>query len=340
MELTIQTAIPFRGDPGAEVSVHFLRSKDGYMYGLCFKKQDTSMCEVLWYGPRDPRGAVSCLVPPESDYTQEVDRRWNTKAIIRKSRDIDHTAWSESAYMYTITSEQYGQYQKWLLEWTTAAGQYSLIEGGSTSRLFMTATMDYFAGKAVPVFVLKQCVTTLVLEYDSKEPVSVVDITDSAKWYKSLHNTHPLASGGPIQGDVDAVIQFIRSTSIMYYREIVGGVTRRWKLTGVKVRQYTAPLHHVDNYPDTTDVRLVQIPEEKPSVLHNAYTVLADPCPPPTPTPPPLVPITDPNRSRTIVIVILVVLMVIIVIAIVVYIYHTQAIHTQMVPMSPSAYIT
>lgn len=325
MELTLQNVTSgYGGGTVYELSVHFLRSCDGYTYGLCFKKANGNACETLWYGPRDVRGPISTLVPPASVYTSTVDRQWDTKAVMRKEKRLDHSIWSESAYMYTITSTQYIEYQKWAIEWATAAGQYSLIEGGNTSREFMTASVEHFSAVGKPVFVLKQSVTTLSLEYDSKEPVSVVDSNDAARWFKALHDSYQF-SDVPRVGDVDAFTRFVTNGSLMYYREKVGGVTKMWKLTGARIRPHSAPLHHVESYPlQVAEAPLVELPQPLPPAIHPitaqqlaqaACAASTDPS-----TPPP-----KRTTSDIVVIIVLVVVIIVIIIAVALYMWHSSS---------------
>lgn len=327
MELTLQNVTSgHSGGNVSELSVHFLRSCDGYMYGLCFKKPNGNACETLWYGPRDARGAISALVPPEKVYTPTVDRMWDTKSIVRKDKRLDYSLWSESAYMYTITSTQYIDYQKWAVEWAAAAGQYSVIEGGNTSREFMTASVEHFSAVGKPVFVLKQSVTTLSLEYDNKEPVSLMDSNDAAKWFNALHNSY-LFSNVPRVGDVEAFVRFVTNGSLMYYREKVGGVTKMWKLTGARIRPHTAPLHHVESYPlQVEETLLVNLPPQLPPTVHPitaqqmaqaAVTqVSSDPVTPP---------VTPPLSDNITLIIVLVVVIIVIIIVVALYMWHSNS---------------
>lgn len=327
MELTLQNVTSGHvGGDASELTVHFLRSCDGYTYGLCFKKHGNKTCETLWYGPKDVRGPISALVPPEGVYTTSVDRQWNTKAVIWKEKSLDHSLWSESAYMYTITTGQYIDYQKWIIEWAAAAGQYSIIEGGNTSREFMNASVEHFTDVGKPVFVLKQSVTTLELNYDSKEPVSVVDMNDALRWFKALRDSHSF-SDRQRAGDVDAVIRFVTNGSLMYYREKVGGVTKIWKLTGARIRPYTIPLHYVESYPlHVPEVQLVQLPQSLPTppavpqvrLIHTPQAQAQAQAEQQPPT-------ADPPRTSTeiAVVIVLVVVIIVIVIIVVMYMWHS-----------------
>lgn len=312
MELTLQNVTTFSGGEGTEISVHFLRSWDTYTYGMCFKKTGTNTCEVLWYGPRDTRSAVSCLLPPSGMlYSQEVDRLWDTRAVVRKEKCLDHSLWSESAYMYTVTPGQYLSYQKWLVEWVSSACEYSLIEGGATSRVFMTASIDHFSQVGKPVHILKQCVVTLDLSYELKEPVSVVDMSEVSAWYRVAYDN---LSGSVYVNDV---VGYINGKCSMYYRERINGVTKLWKLQGVKIRPNSAPLHHVESY-SLQVARVEIVPQQILTQDTNSLAPIAPPVVQPLPI--------APDRRNLVIIIVLVVVMVIIIMLIVVYVWHSSSV--------------
>lgn len=301
---------------GSNIAVHFLRSKDNYVYGMCFKKSGTEAIEVLWYTTKDTRGPVSMFIP-SNEYLKRtmapdvVNSTWDTKGTILKAKFLDHSLWAESTYVFKITSEEYRAYQEWLIIWIAAATQYSLFEGGRTSRIFMAASLKYFESITSALSLLTQEVTTLEIEFTSKETLSVIELHDAMKWFNDLHNSINM-----YDNSIKSTILYINTSHTMYYREQLDGISKMWKLSGVNIRNVTKSLSSSESYPPLVRqyVDEVQLIKLEDITINTCPPVLAPVLPPPA------LPLESSSKSS--VVIIFLVVLIIIIILIVVFVWY------------------
>ena len=305
MELTLHNIFPLEGD---NIAVHFLTSKDGYLYGLAFKQSDVS--EVLWYTSKDNRGPLSIFLPPricklEDNDISMLNKEWDTRGVILKQKHVDQTLWTQSTYVFTISSDIYLSYQQWLIEWISYGSKYSLFEIGNSSRVFMSNSLDYFRDRSTVLSLLNQEVTTLTLEYSHKDELSTIATHEAIEWFNILLNINTT--------NVKDVITIINESGTMYYREYVNNVQKYWKITGARIKDNTQQLStttsskvaaaSVASTPSLQDTIIVSVPNNALFTTNN----------------PPLDPITQPISTLTIV---LLAFLVIFIILIIMYIWY------------------
>ena len=296
MELTSHNVSSLEG---GEIAVHFLKSKDGYTYGMCFKKVGTETVEVIWYTTVDPRGPVSVFLP----ISTMNDNAWDTRGVARKIGTLDHSLWSESTYVFGITSAKYIAYQEWLIGWMASATSYSLFDGGRTSRVFMAASLAYFELSERTLSLLGQEVTTISMTFVSKVSVSVVELHDVQVWYDTLRSS---------SYSIEAIKRNINETKLMYYREKIDGMNKLWKLTGVVLLDVTEPLYSRKAVV-LPQVQLISLADM--TIKHTPPPVTLQQLPPP-PLPP---------RNDAVTIIIFLIVLVAVIIIIVVFVWHINS---------------
>ena len=193
------------------VDVYILQAKDLFRFALCF---GTSVYE---FTPQDDRGPVGCLRPLG---VSADGITWRTSSRVKIS-EVDANEWSSSIHCATMTTVQFTAYRRWLQEWLEVNRYYTLIEGGSNIRKFITDSLAEVqrldAAMDKRLFLPEIC--TYTLEYSSKEMCSASDLHSIAAWYGDL-----------LAGSLHQVMHTLNSLDTVYYHETSSQGEQYWRI--------------------------------------------------------------------------------------------------------------
>lgn len=205
------------------VDVYILQARDLFRSALCFGKS------VFEFTTQDERGPVSCFCPHNNDITKGIV--WKTSSRIKISEDFDTKEWSSAVHCAVLTHKQFAEYRSWLQEWLEENNYYTVLEGGSNIRKFISdslITMQRSGGQISKSHLFLPEVCTYVLGYSAKELCSAVDIQSISEWF-----------GSRKQADLHCTVQGLNSSDHIYYHESSSRGERYWSVSSPQFRLHS-----------------------------------------------------------------------------------------------------
>ena len=202
------------------VDVYILQAKDLFRFALCFGKS------VFEFTTQDERGPVSCFSPHSATTPEGII--WRTSSRVKISEDLNSDEWSNAVHCAVLTRKQFSEYRDWLQNWLEENSYYTVLEGGSNVRKFVTdslTAMQRLGAQMAKSHLFLPEVCTYVLEYSVKEACSASDIQSIAEWYGDKQKT-----------DLHRTVQSLNSSEFAYYHESSAWGERYWSVLNPRFR--------------------------------------------------------------------------------------------------------
>lgn len=208
-----------------DVRVHFLRSKSLLGDSLCFTESDNISHLIFRYTVLQGKNTASCLLPTVIKHGEKTDISWEDNGVISIEDNMEDSKWQSTVYCFTVTPTQFVEYQKWLIVWISNNRKYTIFDGGSTNRKYLSESLQYIAGQSlnhsnVPLFFPETI--TYGMNYANKEKCSNIDIQEITKWYSEAQSE--LRESAYFLD----VVAFINKSKYIYYHEEIDGRDTYW----------------------------------------------------------------------------------------------------------------
>ena len=127
--------------------------------GLAVRSSVSEKVVIVEYRPVD---ISACYLPVISGMGQTTDLRWDKRAVISLSRELNVTMWPISVYLARINSVVYWQFMLWVNSYTNAHPSFlplSICMAGSTDDCpYLTQNWDTFIVDRLALSPLVSCV--------------------------------------------------------------------------------------------------------------------------------------------------------------------------------------
>lgn len=211
--------------PGnAKADIYLLQSTNLFEHSLCFDFREGSRhgssserIYCIEFAPKDPRKALASLIPQINAETGALV--WPTSCLCIREGISDE--WKSSVKLNAIASgETFMAYQRWLISWLEENKYYTVIDGGSTIKRFITDSLMYLDVQADVIVPIR--IDTYFLSYKSRERCDPSELFSIGSWFASLEE-HPKSLHG--------AIAWLRRQEMIYYHEGSVWGSRYWRIT-------------------------------------------------------------------------------------------------------------
>lgn len=202
------------------VDVYIMQAKDLFRFALCFGRS------IFEFTTQDERGPVSCFSPHSTGTSEGIV--WRTSSRVKISEDFDSDEWSNAVHYAFLTHGQLKKYREWLQGWLEENSYYTVLEGGSNVRKFITdslAAIQRLGAAMAKSRLFLPDVCTYVLEYGAKEACSASDAQSISRWYSARD-----------EADLHCTVQSLNSSEFAYYHESSAWGERYWSLSNPRFR--------------------------------------------------------------------------------------------------------
>lgn len=215
------------------VQVHVVKSKDRFQSAFCFISSTSKKKCILQYTTESPKGPVACFTPE----ILEGEIKWKTEGVVKIFEKYTESDWCDSTYCMDIGQEQFYRYQQWLITWLKKNKVYSVFEGDSTIRTFLTDSFNYFCKTLTdrvqaraPLFLPE--VNTYSIRFKSREKVTAVGVPDVTNWYQMFNHSHNRIT-------IYQAIETINLRDYIYLRDVESGRSRYYLIISPKIHIVT-----------------------------------------------------------------------------------------------------